>query len=143
MRFGKRFIPAALFGAGLIAASLPAAAQQYDPYYESRAPRPRPQNAGLLDRVQQDLDRASAHPLLTPHARAKLGHARQKIWEFQRKFADGRFDRGALDDALGSMRHAVNNESMDYQDRTMLSNDMADLRAFRMGRGYPAPGYGY
>jgi hypothetical protein len=134
------FAPAVLLAAGLILAGLPAAAQQYDPYYQ---PAPQPQNQGLLDHVQQDLDRAAGQPYLSPGTRGKIEHARQKIWEFQRKWASGRFDRGALDDATRDITHAVNNPTTDYRDRRILADDLARLRAFRANRGFAAPGYGY
>lgn len=145
-RFALGFVPAALFAAGVIVIGVPAPVpaqqygQQYDPYYQ-RAPQP--QNGGLLDRVQQDLDRAASQPYLSPGARGKIEHARQKLWEFQRKWASGRFDRGALDDAIGNIRHAVDNPSTDYRDRKVLADDLAGLRAFRASRGFAGPGYGY
>jgi hypothetical protein len=135
-----RFVSAALFATSLVVAALPAAAQQYDPSYQNA---PRPENGGLLDHVQQDLDRAAGQPYLSPSARGKIEHARQKIWDVQRKLASGRFDRGALDDAIGNIKHAVNNPSTDYRDRRILADDLAGLRAFRANRGYAAPGYGY
>jgi hypothetical protein len=139
-RFPIGCASAALCAAGFILAAGPAAAQQYDPYYQSA---PRPQTGGLLDHVQQDLDRAAGQPYLSPIARGKIEHARQKIWEFQRKWASGRFDKGALDDAIGNIKRAVNNPTTDYRDRRILADDLAGLRAFRANRGFAAPGYGY
>lgn len=133
-----RFIPGALLLAGISA--LPALAQYGDPYSQRQAPQARPDQ--VFDRVQRDLDRADANPYLKSNARGHIDHARHEIWQFQQRWASGRFDLGRLDGSIRAVNKVVNADSVDYRDRQTLQDDLFRMREFRAQRGYAA-GYGY
>jgi hypothetical protein len=127
-----KIIPGALLLAGLSA--FPALAQYRDPYYR----QPAAPSDGVFDRVQKDLDRTSAYPYLRPGARGHVDHARHELWEFQRKWASGRFDLGDLDGAIKAVNKVVNADSVEYRDRQTLQEDLFRMREFRAQRGYAA-----
>jgi hypothetical protein len=124
----------ALLMAGLSA--FPALAQYGDSYYRQPAAPAVPDR--VFDRVQKDLDRTGANPYLRPGARGHLDHARHEIWEFQQKWANGRFDLGELDGAIKAVNKVVNADSVDYRDRQALLDDLSHMREFRAQRGYAA-----
>lgn len=109
-----------------------AAFAQYDrPYGDRDYAR---QDRGLFDRARIDLDRASAYPYASPGDRKRFDEARGKLYEFQLRFDQGRYDSHHLDEAIDRIRHVVESNSLDPRDRGALSDDlrrMQDYRAFR------------
>ena len=93
----------------------------------------------VTGRVQQDLDRAQSRAV-SRHDASRIEHARHNLWDFERKASQGRFDKGELDEAIGSLQSVVNHNAMPYGERRRLQDDANQLRDFRASRGY---GYGY
>jgi hypothetical protein len=121
-------------GAGLVAAA-PAHAQDYgDPYYRPVERYGRPDS--LFDRVQRDLDRAVANPYTNGHTRRRVDDARRDVWRFQRRASEGKFDKHALDRAIGSVDEVVESDALDYRDRRELQRDVIEMREFRASGGY-------
>ena len=125
----KRTVLALCFACGL---SGVVASAQYDrPYGDRDYAR---QDRGLFDRARVDLERASGYPYASPHDRKRFDEARGKLYEFQIRFDQGRYDRHHLDEAIDRIQHVVESNSLDPRDRGALSDDlrrMKDYREFR------------
>lgn len=102
-------------------------------YHHRSAP---PREDGLFEHVQQDLDRAYSTPYIAYPTRDRIDHARKEIWRFQRRWSEGQFDKGRLDDAIAAVHHVVESASLDYRDRRTLQSDLGQMREFRAERGY-------
>ena len=107
--------------------ALGAVAQQYprDGYRE------RDERGSVIERVQRDLDRAEAGSYLSGRDRHKFDHARKELWEFEKRFNRGRFDRHELDEVIGAVHSVVDNTPIRGRDREELAEDLARLRDFR------------
>jgi hypothetical protein len=128
----RDFLIRSLLGSGLLLFGLTANAQDYR---GGREP---------LDRVRADLDRAAADVgYLSRGEMSRFNHARQEIAEFQNKWNRGFFDRHELDDVIGSLQHVVNSNRLRYQDRDILSDDLARLRDIRARGGAYGDRRGY
>ena len=144
-QIARKLVPGALVVAGL-AAGVPAFAQYGDPYYRpvDRGPyydnRVENRQPSIIEATQRDLDRAASNPYLSGGTRGRIDHARKELWDFQRAWSRGRFDKGELDEAIGAVNSVVNSASLDYRDRRVLTDDLYRMRDFRAARGY-APGY--
>ena len=136
-----------LAGSSLLMMALGAYAQNYprnrdDDRYADRDGRGyygRPEyRGGVLDQVQADL--RYAHSAAYSRGEAKrLDKAREELWEFQRKWNAGRFDRHELDDSIAAIQRVVDHNGLDERARSVLWSDLRQLRDFRAqydGRGY-------
>ncbi len=103
--------------------------------------RPAHRQATIFDRVQQDLDHATAAPYLALDTRERIDHARKQIWKFQSKWASGRYDQGRLDGAISAVHHVVDSPSLEYRDRRSLQGDLGQMREFRAEHEYRAYGF--
>ena len=104
-----------------------------------RAPAHR--QLSIFDRVQQDLDHATAAPYLAVTTRDRIDHARKEIWKFQNKWVSGRYDQGKLDGAISAVHHVVDTPSLKYHDRRVLQDDLGHMREFRAEHEYRAYGF--
>jgi hypothetical protein len=84
----------------------------------------------LMDKVQADLRYAQNAAYSRDEAR-RLDKAREELWEFQRKWTAGRFDRHELDDSIAAIQRAVDHNGLDERARSMLWSDLRELRDFR------------
>ena len=128
-----------LAGSGLLLMALGAYAQDYPRYrdddrYSDRDDRGyygRPGNrGGLIEQVQADLRYAQGAAYSRGEA-SRLNKAREELWEFQRKWTAGRFDRHELDDSIAAIQKAVDHNGLDERARSILWNDLRQLRDFR------------
>lgn len=150
-RIASKLFAIATVGTGLLAIGFPGAAQyRYaDSSYDSQRYGDRGNRGSLFDRVQHHLDRSASNPYLSSGTRHRVDKARREVWDFQRRWNEGRFDKGQLDDAIGSVQHVVDSDSLDYRDRRVLQDDLMRMREFRSSRGYSGGyrgydgGYGY
>ena len=102
-------------------------------YREGRGNR-----GGLIEQVRSDLSHAQSAVYSRGEAK-RLNKANEELWEFQRKWNAGRFDRHELDDSIAAIQRVVDHNGMDERARSMLWNDVQRLRDFRAqydGRGY-------
>ena len=144
----RRFLMGTIAAGGLLLTGLSAYAQDYGGYrdegrYHDRDGRgyARRDGAGLIDQVRSDLNYAQSGVYSRGEAK-RLGKAREELWEFERKYDAGRFDRHELDDSIAAIQKVIDHDGLDERARSMLWNDVQRLREFRAnyeGRGY----YGY
>jgi hypothetical protein len=115
---------------------------QYDrPYSDRDYAR---QDRGMFDKARMDLEHASAYPYASPADRKRFDEARGKLFDFEIRFDQGRYDKHELDGAIDRIQHVVNSNSLDPRDRGVLSDDlrrMRDYREFRNHRGEYEYGY--
>jgi hypothetical protein len=93
----------------------------------------------LIDRVQSDLRYADSDAYSRTE-RKRLDNARKQLWEFQRAWSTGRFDRHELDDSIAAIQKVVDHNALRDRSRSILWADLQRLRSFRaeyQGRGYP------
>ncbi|MDQ6675672.1 MAG: hypothetical protein M3Z09_00080 [Acidobacteriota bacterium] len=122
----------------LLLAGAAGAQAQYGPNREDRYREDRYRNddyrdyrRSFYDRLQSDLDRAANNGYLRGGDLRRFEKARQEIFEFQQKWSRGRYDRHELDDAIGATQRVANLPGLDGRDRRALSEDLANMRAFR------------
>jgi hypothetical protein len=87
--------------------------------------------SALVDRVHSDLDHAYGVFHFSSGDRGRLNHAEKGLREFAQKWADGRFDKGMLDDSISSIQHVLDNNKLPPRDRDALSDDVSQLRNMR------------
>ena len=128
-----------LFTSALLAVS---AFGQYDrPYGDHDYAR---QDRGLFDKARMDLDRASAYPYASRADRKRFDEARGRLFDFESRFEQGRYEKHFLDGAIDHLQHVVESNSLDPRDRGALSDDlrrMRDYREFRNHHGEREFGY--
>ena len=93
---------------------------------------------GLIEQVRSDLSYAQSGVYSRGEAK-RLEKAKEELWEFQRKWNAGRFDRHELDDSIAAIQRVVDHNGLDDRARSVLWNDLQRLRDFRAqyeGRGY-------
>jgi len=85
----------------------------------------------LVDQVHSDLDRAYSTRHLSGGDRDRLNNAEKQLREFARKWDHHNFDKGELDDAIGSIQHVLDNNKLDGRDRDAINDDITRLRNMR------------
>lgn len=87
--------------------------------------------SALIDRVHTDLNHAYGVWHFSDSDRDRLNNAEKQLREFAQKWSKAKFDKGELDDAIGSLQHVLDDNRMPAQDRDALSDDVARLRRMR------------
>jgi len=98
--------------------------------------------SAIIDRVHGDLNRGYRGWHVSHGDRKRLDHAEHELRDFARKWNRGRFDRGELDDAIGSIQHVVDNNHLSGRERDALYNDLDQLRNMREAYNRHEIGYG-
>jgi hypothetical protein len=135
-----------LAGGSMLLLALGAFAQDYPRYRDDDRYRDdrggyregRGYRGGLIEQVRSDLSYAQSAVYSRGEAK-RLNKANEELWEFQRKWNAGRFDRHELDDSIAAIQRVVDHNGLDERARSMLWNDVQRLRDFRAqhdGRGY-------
>ena len=126
------FFKPAVIASALFFGALTIGAQTYrdDSYYR----RDNPSAFGLLlcDRVQADLSRASYDSY---GGRRRIERAHKEVSDFERRLSRGDFDKHELDEAIESVKHVVDSNSISGQARSILLEDLDRLRDFRASNG--------
>jgi hypothetical protein len=127
------------FAAGVLFAALVTSAQaQLGPSNG----RYRPESvAALIERVHVDLDRGYAVWHLRHGDRDRLTHAERQLRDFARRWREGKFDKGNLNGAIGSIQHVIDDNHLRGGERDALWNDVEELR--RMREAYDRREIGY
>jgi hypothetical protein len=73
--------------------------------------------------------------------RSRYDNAIRHLSQFQNRYSRGDFDKDRLDQAINDVQNVVDHNPLDGRARSMLMNDLGQLRAFRASRGHG--GYGY
>jgi hypothetical protein len=130
-----------LLGGGVLAAALGANAQYpyagARPYnaWQGRERGERGRDAGLIDRVLRDLDRARSDREAERREHDRFDQARRNLLRFEDNWSRGRFDKDRLDGAIDDLHHLSNSNHLRGRDRDMLARDMQALRDFRASGG--------
>lgn len=127
----KNLLVRTLVGSSLLLGGLTANAQYERPRdygYQDREYRGHTQ---LLGRVQADLDRVEAGTLPFTGDRSRIIAVRQQVNAFQRRLADGEYDRRELDNAITGIERVVDMNRMSDSRRDDLVSDLARLRELR------------
>jgi hypothetical protein len=137
-------------GGSLLLMALAAHAQDRDRYRDDdrysdgddrQYRREEPYNRGagsLIERVQSDLRYADSDAY-SRGERKRIDSARKELYEFQRAWSTGRFDRHELDDSIAAIQKVVDHNALRDRARSILWDDLQRLRSFRaeyQGRGY-------
>ena len=137
-------------GGGLLLMALAVHAQDRDRYRDDDRydrddrgyRREEPYNRGggsLIDRVQSDLRYADSDAY-SRGERKRIDNARKELYEFQRAWSTGRFNRHELDDSIAAIQKVVDHNALRERSRSILWDDLQRLRQFRaeyQGRDYP------
>ncbi len=85
----------------------------------------------LVDKVHTDLDRSYGRFHFSNSDRDRLNNAEKQLREFAKKWEGGKFDKGQLDDAIGTIQHVLDENKLREEDRDALSDDVSQLRRMR------------
>lgn len=85
---------------------------------------------GLVDRVQSDL-RAASDLEHGNKQRDRYHNAQDNLSKFDRNLSKGKFDKGALDHSIGSVKDILEHNTLQGSSRDMLRRDLADLKIAR------------
>ena len=89
----------------------------------------------IVDRTQQDLERASTF-LQRNHKEVKrLQNAQRHLSDWDRHLTKGKFDKGTLDSVIEDIQNVLDHNTLQAQDRDALIQDIRDLRGIRANRG--------
>lgn len=147
----RRLLMRTMAGGGLLLMALAVNAQDRDRYRDDdryydrddrgyRREEPYYRGGGsLVDRVQADLRYADSDAY-SRGERRRIDNARKELYEFQRAWSEGRFNRHELDDSIAAIQKVVDHNALRERSRSILWDDLQRLRSFRaeyQGRGYP------
>jgi hypothetical protein len=121
-RFSTTTITASIL---LVCASLAHAQFDGGPRYDAHSV------SVLADRVHSDLDHAYSAWRFSKDDRDRLNHAEKELREFVQKWEDHKFDKGPLDDAIGTIQGVLDHNRLRQQDRAAISDDITQLRRMR------------
>jgi hypothetical protein len=131
-----------LAGTGVLIFGL-AANAQYPPRSGSQEGYPRYQDEDrgrdpnvMFDRIQRNLERAQQGTFPFSAERARVSRAREALTEVQRDWNNGRLDRRALNEAIGSLERIMETNQLSDRNRDLLNFDLERLRDFRNSQGY-------
>ncbi len=93
--------------------AIPAFCQTYGQGYYDRTSSDRPygdrdyarQDRALFDRARMDLDRASAYPYASKGDRKRFDEARSRLFDFESRFDQGRYEKHYLGEAIDHIQH--------------------------------------
>jgi hypothetical protein len=85
---------------------------------------------GIINRTINDLRRASRFGRGGREAE-RYDNAIRHLADFERGLNRDRFDRGRLDEAIDDLKHVVENNNLSPRERSILSEDLRELRQFR------------
>jgi len=94
--------------------------------------RYRPESvSALIGRVHEDLDHGYAVWHLRGGDRDRLTHAEHQLRNFAERWRHGRFDKGTLDGAIGSVQRVIDDNQLSGRERDALWGDVEELRHMR------------
>ncbi len=85
----------------------------------------------LVDQVHTDLNAGYDHWKLKKDDRERLNKAEAKLRSFAQNWEHGKFDKGDLDDAIGTVQKILNDNHLTGSERDALSQDVDQLRHMR------------
>ena len=88
--------------------------------------------SGLVDRVHSDLNRGYERWHISHDDHERLNKAERKLRAFAEDWRHGKFDKGDLDESIGSIQHVLDNNHLSGPERDALFSDVSDLRQMRV-----------
>ncbi len=107
--------------------------QTYPQAYPQRYPDRYNGVRSVIDRTQQDLSSALAMERRGGNQRQRYNDAQGHLSSFDRHLVKGRFDRGELGKAIGSIRAILDKNVLQASSRDALMGDMQELQRIRTG----------
>lgn len=86
---------------------------------------------GLVGRTQQDLQKSASYMAQRHSEFRHYQNAQRSLSEFDRDLFRGRFNRGRLNSALGSLNEVLRRNTLLAADRDALTRDYYELRNVR------------
>ena len=85
----------------------------------------------VVDRTMDDLRHVERRDAFAGDDRERYDHALRSLADVDRSLADGRFDRGKLDEAIEHVDHVTRSRILDPRERDRVMDDLRDLRRMR------------
>jgi hypothetical protein len=85
----------------------------------------------IVDRTIDDLRHLERQEAFAGDDRERYQHALRALADADRALADGRFDRGKLDEAIDHVDHVAKSRILDPRERDRVLDDLRDLRRMR------------
>jgi hypothetical protein len=85
----------------------------------------------VVNRTMDDLRRLERRDAFAGEERERYDHSLRALAEVDRSLADGRFDRGRLDEAIEHVDHVTRSRVLDPSERDHVLEDLRDLRRVR------------
>lgn len=102
-------------------------------------PSARYESQNPVNRALRDLQMIYSRANVDRHESEHFRRAIHELNEFQRRAADGRFDYGRLDRAIDNMADLAKADQLHPRHRSMLREDLFELRNFRSYAGRRGP----
>ncbi|HLJ13244.1 MAG TPA: hypothetical protein VKV15_02025 [Bryobacteraceae bacterium] len=117
---------AGLAAVGLLLASIaPLAVAQRDYGHDYGRAR------GIVAQTHGDLRRVSRRETISPKERERYDNALRHLSEFDQGLANGKFDKGKLDQTIDDINNVCKNNTLGPRDRDVLLGDLQSLRDLR------------
>jgi hypothetical protein len=90
----------------------------------------------LFDQTRSDLDRVSRYPWASRADIRRFDDARSRLFNFESRFDQGRYQKHELDEAIEHIQNVVDHNSLDARDRGALGDDLRRVRDYRAWRDH-------
>src|ERR1043165_9939718 len=131
----RNLVIKAVAGAGLLLSGITASAQypyQYQPRDQARYRYNDTQDERqLVERIQADLNRASASFFMSSSDRYRIDAAREQLNDVENLLNSGTLNRRELGEAMFALRRVLNSNTLSERSRDMLENDLNRLQELR------------
>jgi hypothetical protein len=132
----KRILLSGVAGAGLVLSSLAAAqdnGRDADSYHSGRDARYHDEHwrTHLFDDVKKDVQHVENVTWPGGGDQYRLQKTVDELNQLQGKLESHVYDERTLDDVIGVLSRAVNDNRMQFRERDMLSEDLSRLRQYR------------
>src|SRR5689334_15463874 len=128
----RNLITRTLLGSTLLFGAITANAQYYPRYERGQYNQTYREHGWLLNRIQNDLNRAEASSLPFSGDRMRLNRIEAQVSRFQDQLNDGNYDRMQLNRIISTMERELDRNSLPAQSREVVSDDLSRLRDLRL-----------
>jgi len=135
----KHLLLRTVAGTGLVLFGLTASMQAQRPRDDDSYHRDRDDyyrgdqwRARMFDRIRDDLNHVQTTWFSGGGDQYRLDRAKQELNELQTSMAEHRYNERALDDVVAAMQRVVSDNRLSDRDRSILNDDLARLRQFRV-----------
>jgi hypothetical protein len=85
----------------------------------------------IANRTMEDLRHIERRESFAGEDRDRYTRALRALGDFDHSVAEGRFDKGRLDDAIEQVDHVTRSRMLDPRERDQVQDDLRDLRRLR------------